>query len=210
MLRMIALSTEARSARGVGPRSAILVAASGPYRSRIERAATATRLRRLALGGSVSAMHTAMTIGPHMAVERVASSRLDGPAVTPEQKSQQRKVVWAGTAATAVAGLALQRFINHSGMRGPVAEAGRLVGSQIAIGGVACALVMGTDTVMRRDVPAEISVRRPAVVGLLVVVAQSWALKKVSPIVTLPPRPRHASIPVQGRWRAHSRTLDLA
>ena len=207
MLRQIILTRSTRPGQSVGRRAGTLVATSGPYPGRIERGVAGSRVRRTALGGGLATMRVAMATGPHAAVERAAEATGGGAPDTPERAAAQRRTVLAGTAATVAVGLALQRAINHSTLTGPVAEVGRLVGSQLAIGGAATALVMGTDA-LRRAEERDSGERNTALtIGGMAVLAQSRMLRKLAPTLTLPTAPATVAIPVRGRWR--TRTVEL-
>jgi hypothetical protein len=209
MLRALKLSANAKPGLGVSQRSGLLVAASGPYHTKVDRVVAAGPLRRLAVGGTISAFRVGLAAGAHTAVEQATRSRIGGDPTTPAQAAEGRRLLVAGTAATVVAGLALQRFINHTHMSGKTAEVGRFLGSQLAIGGTASGLVMGTDALLGRPATAHLSAGSTALL-IASAMAQSRVLRRLSPRLTLPAPPESVVIPVQGRWRVREQVLPLA
>jgi hypothetical protein len=170
---------------GVAQRASILVVASGPYHP---QAATIQRvpLAGLVLAGTVRGFHIMLTAGPLVAFERTADAVLGTPT-TPAGVNAHRWMILSGTATTMIAGMALQRTLNHSHLRGPVVEAGRIVGTQLSIGAAASAIVVATDIVLGESGRGKLNHPATALVfGGMIASAQSKALASVAARVTLP------------------------
>ncbi len=145
-------------------------------------------MANVALAGTVRGFHVVLTAGPLVAIERTADAVLGTPT-TPAQVNAHRRLILTGTAATMVAGLAIQRTLNHSGLRGPVVEAGRILGTQLSIGAAASAIVIVTDIVLGESGRGKLNHPANAVVfGALIATAQSKALASVAGRITLPTR----------------------
>ena len=185
MLHAIERLAAMKPGLGVAQRASILVVASGPYHP---QAATIQRvpLAGLALAGTVRGFHIVLTAGPLVAFERTADAVLGTPT-TPAEVNAHRWMILSGTAATMVAGVALQRTLNHSHVGGPVVEAGRIVGTQLSIGAVASAIVVATDIVLGESGRGKLNHPATALVfGGMIASAQSKALASLAAKVTLP------------------------
>jgi hypothetical protein len=194
--------------RSVSQRASILVAISGPYRDRISSELRNRPFGKLMAAGAVSSFRMAMTAAPMQAVERQLNA--GGPASTREEAARRRRVKLAGSAATVTAGVLAQRALTHSGRTGPMVEVGRILGNQLAIGGVANALVLAADATMRTDEAIQLSRGRGApVVTAAVVLTQRRVLRAAASRLTLPTAPATATLAVQGRWRTRSVALPL-
>jgi hypothetical protein len=175
---------------GIARRSSILVAASGPYHSGLQRELNKFPLVNLALSGAVSSFYLAMTAGPQLAIEQAADQALGGRPTTPEQVAARRKVLIAGNAATIAAAVVVQRAITHSPRSGPLLDAGRVISSQVAIGAAAGAIVTASDAILgplarRKDKssPATIAV------SAAIMAMNRRLLKKSAAALTLPTTP---------------------
>ncbi|MGB8022615.1 MAG: hypothetical protein WCF04_15415, partial [Candidatus Nanopelagicales bacterium] len=143
-------------------------------------------LAGLALAGTVRGFHIVMTAGPLVAIERTTDAWLGRPT-TPAEVNAHRWMILSGTATTMVAGMAIQRTLNHSGLRGPVVEAGRILGTQLSIGAAASGIVIATDVVLGESGRGKLN--RPAialVLGGVIAAAQTKALAALAARVTLP------------------------
>lgn len=195
--------------RSVSRRAGLLVAISGPYPAgRIQAEVNRIPFGAALVAGATTSLRMAISTAPMEAVER--SLRAHGPAVTPDEVARRRRVKLAASAATVAAGLLAQRTLTHSGHTGPVVEFGRSLGSQLAIGGAANALVIAADAAMGTDSAAQLSRRgQAATVGTLVVLSQRRMLNRAAARLTLPMPPASTTIPVAGRWRTRSVELAL-
>jgi hypothetical protein len=211
MIRSIQTLAQAKPGLGAAQRTGILTASAGGYQGPVQRAVRGAPLARTALASSISAFRVAMATAPIVAFGRAADARLGHRPTTPAEADARRRAILTGTAATVAIGLVTQRLANHSGRSGPLVEAGRALGSQLAIGGTAGALVVGTDLVLGER--GRQHVNRPATAltaGGLIVVVQSRALRRIAPRLTLPTAPRSATIPVKVGWRTGEVRLPLA
>lgn len=175
---------------GIARRSSILVAASGPYQSGIQRKLNRIPLANLALTGAVSSFYVAMTAVPQLAIEQAADQSLGGKPTTPDQVAARRRVLIAGNAATMAAAVVAQRAIIHSPRSGPLMEAGRVITSQVAIGAAAGAIVTGSDVILgplarRKDKQSLATIAVAA--GIMTM--NRRLLKKSARALTLPTRP---------------------
>ena len=187
MLKTIERLASTKPGLGVAQRASILVFASGPYHpqaARIKR----VPLAAAALAGTVRGFHLMLTAGPLVAIERGADSALGTPETSSEVNAH-RWMILSGSAATLVAGVALQRTLNHSDLGGPIIEAGRVAGAQLSIGAAASALVIGTDIVLGESGRGKLNNPGTAVVlGGVIAAAQSKALSALAAKLTLPTR----------------------
>lgn len=179
-----------RPGLGIARRSAVLVAASGPYHPEVTKALNKVPLGNLILGGALSSLYVALTAVPQRAIEEVADGVLGGKPVTPEQIAARKRLLLAGNTAIIVAGVLGQRVITHSRWSGPVMATGRVVASQVAIGGAAGIVVLGSDAVFgplagRKDQQSAATIAVSA--GILSV--NRRALRKAAAAVTVPTRP---------------------
>lgn len=194
--------------RPVSQRASLLVAISGPYRDRLQADLSRIPMGSLLAAGAFTSFRMAMTAAPMQAVERQLSA--PGPAVTAAEVARRRRIQLAGSAATVAAGVLAQRTLTHSGRTGPAVQAGRILGSQLALGGAANALVLATDAMMRTDSAAQLSRRgQAATLGTIVLLGQRSVLRRASALLSLPMPPATAAIPVHGRWRTQTATLPL-
>jgi hypothetical protein len=194
--------------RSVSQRASLLVAISGPYRDRIQADLNKIPFGSLVAAGAFTSFRMAMTAAPMQAVERRLSA--EGPAVTADQVARRRRIKLASSVATVAAGVLAQRALTHSGHTGPVVQAGRILGSQLALGGAANALVIATDAAMRTEEAAQLSRGGGgAVLGTVVLLGQRKILRGASARLSLPMPPATTTIPVQGRWRTNTVTLPL-
>jgi hypothetical protein len=175
---------------GIARRSSILVAASGPYQSGVQRKLDKFPVARLAFTGAISSFYITMTAVPQLAIEQAADKSLGGRPITPEQVAARRRILLAGNAATIAAAVVAQRAIIHSPRSGPLMEVGRVVTSQVAIGAAAGAIVTGSDAILgplarRKDKksPATIAVAA----GIMAM--NRRLLKKSASALTLPTKP---------------------
>jgi len=199
-----------RRTRSVGQRAGTLVAISGPYHGRLTRQLERVPLATALTAGARQAFYVGMTTEPHRAVAKVVNRATGGPPTTPEQVAARRRLMLLGNAATIVAGMAVQRAINHGMPHGHVREAGRIVGTQLAIGGAAAAITNVTDMALGKgegSVPNRraLTSRTVAVIAL----AQRRALRRAVPLVTLPQEPRRVVVPVKNGWRVRDKELVL-
>lgn len=208
MLEAIEDAKAMKLKRGVKQRAAILVGISGPYHNRVRRQVNRIPFANLALAGTVSAFYAGMTTGPYTVVQRAVDSAMGGPPSTPEQITNQRRALLAGTIGTVATGVLAQRVINHAGWGGPAAEAGRVVGSQLAIGGAASAITLGTDMALG-PAPGTPAARPPLAVAVVTIIAQRRALRRIVPKLK-PPRPaRTVTLQVKNGWRIREKQLQL-
>ena len=70
---------------GIARRSSLLVAASGPYQSGVQRKLDKFPVASLAFAGAISSFYVAMTAVPQLAIEQAADKSLGGRPITPEQ-----------------------------------------------------------------------------------------------------------------------------
>jgi hypothetical protein len=211
MFRSIQMLAQAKPGLGAAQRAGMLTASAGGYQGPVERAVRRAPLARTALASSTSAFRVAMATGPIVAFGRAADIRLGHRPTTPAEFDTRRRAILTGSAATVAVGLVTQRLANHSGRTGPVVEAGRVLGSQLAIGGTAGALVVGTDLALGER--GRHRVNRPATAltaGGFIAVAQSHALRRIVPRLILPTAPRTVTIPVRSGWRTGDVRLPLA
>ena len=188
MLQAIERMAAMKPGLGVAQRASILVFASGPYHPQA-RTIQRVPLAGFALGGTVRGFHIVLTAGPLVAIERTADAVLGTPT-TSAQVNAHRWMILSGTAATLVAGMAIQRTLNHSALRGPVIEAGRVLGTQLAIGATASAIVIATDIVLGESGRGKLNHPATALLfGGMIASAQSKALATIAGKVTLPTRP---------------------
>ncbi len=176
---------------GIARRSAVLVAASGPYHPEVARDVKKVPLANVALGGLNRSLYIALTVLPQRGIEEVADRVLGGKPVTAEQIAARKRILLAGNAAIIVAGMLGQRLITHSRRAGrPGMEIGRIIASQVAIGGAAGMVVLGSDAAFgplarRKDEQS---------VATMAVSAGIWsvnrkALRKAASVVTLSTTP---------------------
>ena len=188
MLQAIERLAAAKPGLGVAQRASILVLASGPYHPQA-REIQRVPLAGFALRGTVRGFHILLTAGPLVAIERITDAVLGTPQ-TSAQVNAHRWMILSGTAATMVAGLAVQRTLNHSTLGGPAVEAGRVLGTQLSIGATASAIVIATDIVLGES--GRGSPNHPATALVfrgMIASAQSKALAALAGKTTLPTRP---------------------
>lgn len=194
--------------RSVSQRASLLVAISGPYRDRIQADLNRIPFGSVIAAGAFTSFRMAMTAAPMQAVERSLSAQ--GPAATSDEVSRRRRIQLASSVATVAAGVLAQRALTHSGRTGAAVQAGRILGSQLALGGAANALVIATDAAMRTNEAAQISRGGGgAALGTVVLLGQRKVLRRASARLSLPMPPAATTIPVHGRWRTQTVTLPL-
>ena len=187
MLQAIERLAAMKPGLGVAQRASILVFASGPYHPQA-RQIQKVPLAGIALAGTVRGFHIVLTAGPLVAIERTTDAILGTPATSAEVNAHRRMIL-SGTAATMVAGVAIQRTLNHSGLRGPAVEAGRILGTQLSIGAAASAIVIATDIVLGESGRGKLNHPATALAfGGLIATAQSRALATIAGKITLPTR----------------------
>lgn len=183
-------TTTSEGVLDVAKRATVLVARSGPYHPAV--AAEVDRLPRggAALRGIRSGIYMAMTAGPQMAMDRIAQVSLGGPPTTPQQVADHRRVMLLGNGALVAAGILAQRAINHSGRSGPIAEVGRAVSGQLAIGAAAATIIAGSDVALGPLIKGS-DTQSPSTIAIRVLSArtQRSVLRKVASIVLLPTKP---------------------
>lgn len=206
MLMSIADVERMEHTRDPAQRAALLVLISGPYHDRARRKLQRIPLGNLVLTGTVSSLYVAMTTGPFAMVRRMVDSGVAGPAAA----GDRQRAVLVGNLATVLAGVVAQRAVNHSGLRGPAAEVGRVLGSQLAIGGAASALVVGTE-MLRGAHPEDGKPPEPSpfAVVALTTLTQRKALRRLARVVTLPGPARSVRIPVKNGRRVSEVELRL-
>jgi len=176
---------------GIARRSAVLVAASGPYHQDVVREVNKVPMANVVLGGVNRSLYIVLTLAPQRGIEEVANRVLGGKPVTPEQIAARKRILLAGNAAIVVAGVLGQHLITHSRRAGrPGMEVGRLIASQVAIGGAAGMVVLGSDAAFgplarRKDEQS---------LATMAVSAGIWsvnrkALRKAASVVTLSTTP---------------------
>ena len=175
---------------GVARRSSLLVAASGPYQTGVQRTLNAIPGANLVLAGTISSFYIALTAVPQLAIERAADRSLGGKPTTPEQVAARRRVMLAGNAATIAAAVVAQRAIIRSPRSGPFMEAGRVITSQVAIGAAAGAIVTASDAVLgplarRKDKKSAATIAVTA--GIMAM--NRRLLKRSAAVLTLPTKP---------------------
>jgi hypothetical protein len=175
---------------GVARRSSLLVAASGPYQTGVQRTLEAIPGANLVLAGAISSFYIALTAIPQLAIEQAADRSLGGKPTTPEQVAARRRVMLAGNAATIAAAVVAQRAIIRSPHSGPLMEAGRVLTSQVAIGAAAGAIVTGSDAVLgplarRKDKKSAATIAVTA--GIMAM--NRRLLKRSAAVLTLPTKP---------------------
>jgi hypothetical protein len=209
MVHAVEEATRMTKAPGVGQRAGILVALSGPHQQRLRRRMDRVPLANMALAGTISAFTVTMTTQPYAALERAVDNAVGGPSEDPEQSAARRRALLVGTLATVATGVLTQRMINHAHLRGPAAEAGRAVGTQLAIGGAASALVMGTDQVLGPPTSRDSDDSTSLAAVALVTLAQRRLLRRIARVVTLPPPPESITLPVKNGRRVREVQLQL-
>lgn len=175
---------------GLARRSAVLVAGSGPYHPEVARELDQVPASSPAFGWALRPLYTVLTMVPQAAVEGAADRALGGKPVTPEQIAARKKLLLLGNSAIIAAGVLGQRLITHSARSGPLKEAGRVVASQVAIGGAAGIVILGSDAIFgplarRKDQQS---------LATMAVSAGIWsvnrkALRKAATVVTVPTTP---------------------
>ncbi len=175
---------------GIAKRSAVLVAASGPYQHGLQQKLAKVPLGNVVLAGAISSFYVAMTAVPELAIEQAADNALGGKPTTPEQVARHRRVLLAGNAATMAAAVVAQRAITHSKHSGPLMELGRVVTSQVAIGAAAGAIVTTSDAVLgplarRKDKQSVATIAVAA--GIMTM--NRRLLKRAAGALTLPTNP---------------------
>lgn len=200
-----AVTTEGQP-RSVPNRAVALVAISQPRRGR--RREQGSPGATLMVAGATSALRVATTVVPYRAVSRAVDEAMGGPAVTPEQVAERRRMILLGNAATVAVGVLAQRAVTHSRWQGPPADLARATAAQVAVGGAASALTVLADMagVSVPDDPQDPSARATRAVSIL---ARRQVLRRVISVVTLAPAPRTATIPVRSRWRTRKVELHL-
>lgn len=200
-------ATMARRSIDPAQRAGILVAVSGATRDRAGREISKIPFGGLLFAGALTSFRVAMTTGPMKAVEQAITTARGGPAITPEEVAAQRRIMAAASAATVVAGVVTQRLLINSGRSGPAVEVGRVLGSQLAVGGAAGAVVLGTDALMRtdgmRDATKGDATKAGAAAGILglVILGQRRAVRGAAEHLTLRTPPSSVTLPVRGRLR---------
>ncbi len=183
-------TTTSEAVIDVAKRATILVARSGPYHPGLAKDIDQLPRGGAALRGIRSGLYMAMTAGPQLAMDRVAQASLGGPPATPGQAASHRRIMMLGNATLIVAGVLAQRAINHSSHSGPVAEVGRLVSGQLAIGAAAATIVAGSDVVLGPpQQQADAQSAGNVAVRFLTIRAQRSVLHKVSSALLLPTKP---------------------
>lgn len=198
--------------RSVGARAGSLVAISGPYPGRTRRRVEGAPVANVALIGSVSAFNASLATGPQRLITSAVDQRI-GPAVSPEQVAARQRMILLGNAATIALGVLAQRAVNHARWEGPIAEVARVTAAQLAIGGIANALVMVTDmaTGGPEDTQGQESRSSAAVAtAALTLAVQRRLLRRGAARVTLPRPSQSVTIPVRSGWRTREVQLQLA
>lgn len=200
-------ATLARRSIDPAQRAGILVALSGATRDRAGREISKIPLGGLLFAGALTSFRVAMTTGPMKAVEQAITSARGGPATTAQELATQRRIMAAASLATVAVGVVTQRVLINSGRSGPAVEVGRVLGSQLAVGGAAGAVVLGTDALLRTEGMRDATKGDPSKVGAaagimgLVLLGQRRAVKGAAEHLTLRTPPRSTTIPVRGRLR---------
>ena len=122
-------------------------------------------------------------------------------------------MILLGNAATIALGVLAQRAVNHARWEGPIAEVARVTAAQLAIGGIANALVMVTDmaTGGPEDTQGQESRSSAAVAtAALTLAVQRRLLRRGAARVTLPRPSQSVTIPVRSGWRTREVQLQLA
>lgn len=183
-------TTTSAEVLGVAKRATLLVATSGPYNPDVTGDVDRLPRDNPALRGLRSGIYLALTATPQLVLDRVAQSSLGGPPETPEQAAKHRRAMMLGNAALIAAGVLAQRAINHSGRSGPIAQVGRAVAGQLAIGAAAATIAAGSNSALgpllkRSDGQSAATLA----ISALTLRTQSRLLSKVASVVLLPTRP---------------------
>jgi hypothetical protein len=185
---------------GEPTRAALLAASYHPKRKRTgSRVRSLVRVDRAVVSGVRSATTAALVTGPQIGIERLADRAVGGQPVSREQSARHDQVVLAANGAAILAGLLAQRVIIHSMPRNTATDAARFLGRQLAIGGVAGAIVVATDAVLGDRGPAKLDRKGLALtMGGALVVAQSLMMRQAGKFVSLDPGPNEVDLPVLG------------
>jgi hypothetical protein len=186
LIETVQRMTGAAAGLGVPHRAGILVAASGPYHT----SARHRRAHRMAMATANATGHMAITAAPMLALEKVAEQRMTVDPASPEGRRYRRQAMFAGSAVALVAGVLAQRGLARTPRPVPGSDLGRLLGSEMAIGGAAGTLVLGTDALLGSR--GRELMRKPALaltLGTALAMAQTRTLKRVGPVLVLPADP---------------------
>lgn len=206
MLGALGSAVRARPGLGESQRVALLASASTGGRRR-RRRGLASRLRvdrdvRAAGGRLVTA---AVVGAPQEAIGRVAdavvASRVASSAdAPPDREAMRRRVVLGADAALVIAGVLAQRGATHGLRPGTSQDMVRSLGRQVAVGGLAGLLVMGTDGVLGESGRRKLEDGSSGVaLAGLIAAAQAAALRMAARTVAVPAPPRTAwDVPLVG------------
>lgn len=194
MIRALARAIQVKPGLPAKHRAGVLAATSAP-----RAPVRLLRPDRTLVGALRPAVAFAAVTYPQEALGRIADEVVGEGVEATAQRRRQLAVV-AGNAALVVTGVLVQRAVIHARAQGSSGELVRSFGRQMAIGGLAGALVVGSDVLS--DTLAPGTRNRAAValsLGSAVALAQSVALRQGRRLVDLPtPQTPTWDIPVLG------------
>lgn len=195
MLRALARAVQIKPGLPARHRAGVLAATSGPRR-RIRL----LRPDRTLAGALAPGVTFAAVTYPQEAIERIASAVVGGPTDASAGQRQQQLAVLAGNAGMVVAGVLAQRAVIHARVDGVAGDLVRSFGRQMAVGGLAGALVVGTDVAVGDLTRGKGNRTAIALsLGSLIALGQAVALRQGRRLVVLPtPAPPTWDIPVVG------------
>lgn len=212
MLQTVGHIVQAKPGMGAAPRAGMLAAVSAPKRAR-----TGHGLRRLmrphrpVLSAVRSATTVAMVTGPQLAINRLADQAVGGTPTTPQQLARHRQVTLAGNAALIVAGMLAQRVVVYKLPRNASSIAALSLGRQLATGGVAGVMVVATDVALGEKGREQLDRKSLAfTAGGAISTLQSVALRRANRLVSLPPPPATAQMPVMGLGGVRAVTVPVS
>jgi hypothetical protein len=176
---------------GVAERTGLLVVAAGPYFPMLRREVTRSRLGALAVMLAAGAANGALSSTPVRAVEWAADAWVGSEVTDGDQLRRRQQVLLAGGAAGVATGVLAQGVLLRVGGPGIGARAARAMSGEMAIGGAALLLVVGSDLALGPRGRAALSQPVPGVtVGSLVAAGQAAALRRIAPRISVETPPQ--------------------
>lgn len=198
MLKTVARMAQAKPGLGVPQRTGLLVMSAGRPRSRrrrpvLDRIRVDRRIKAQLTGTTGMALATA----PQVALQAGTSVMLGDEQLTPQQRQLRARALLASDVALMAAGVLVQRTAIHGPDLGAVNGVGRTLGRQLAMGGLAGAIVVGTDTLLGPGWRQRLSKSSSAATtGMLIATAQAVLVRRGGRWLTLEEPTNVWNIPV--------------
>ena len=195
-------------------RAALLMGAAWSPRLRALRTVGKIPFARVAVRSAVAAMNASASVGPMVVGQQLfapsgtrpelsTSDIVDPlqsaaqPGRTPQERENQRRSALLGSSTAVAAGVLLQRALNHSAYaERPMADLGRLLGMQLAVGGAAGVIVGVTEQALGQSGRRAVhDPKNGLILGGLIATAQTRALRRAAATLSVPASPHRTTKP---------------